>query len=332
MHLLPSKTNSPIFAITAGDSDGVGLEVTVKALLKKSFNCQFVIFISPNCEQKYKSKLFKKFSPVLVQKESHLVSTLQNRHFLLKNEIVIFDAGLSPQENVLFASQLCNKGTLDGLITAPMSKSPMVLGKKKQTAGHTEILKAITQNKNLFMTFIGSEFSVLLATDHIGLRQVPKEINKVLHKALEVAALQAIDLDLNTIGVLGLNPHAGERGLIGQAEDKKITLITNKISKKYSRLNFLYPLSPDAAFMPHMRKKIDLYVALYHDQGLIPFKALHGFNSGVHITSGLNFIRTSVDHGTAKDIFGQNKALEQPMIDAITYALKLHKNRRTTYV
>lgn len=332
MRLLPSKINSPIFAITSGDPDGIGLEVTVKALLKRSFNCQFVIFVSLNCEHKQKQKLLKKFSPILVQKKSHLVSTLQNRHFLLKNEIVIFDAGLSPQENVLFASELCNESVLDGLITAPMSKSKLVLGSKRQTAGHTEILKSITDNKNLFMTFIGSEFSVLLATDHIGLRNVPTVINKVLRKALEVAALQAIHLGFKTIGVLGLNPHAGERGLIGHDEDKKITLLTNKIAKKYSKLNFLYPLSPDAAFMPHMRKKIDLYVALYHDQGLIPFKALHGFNSGVHITSGLNFIRTSVDHGTAKDIFGKNKALEQPMIDAITYALKLHKNRRTTYV
>lgn len=323
---MPLKTSLPFFAITTGDVDGVGLEVTTKALLKNSFRSHFVIFLSPQSENFYIQKLLSLNSSCIITSEQDLIRSIKQikKHQNKKNSFLLFITNNSPQENVSLAARLCNDKILSGLITAPMSKRKIKLNNKIQTSGHTEILKSISTEKNLFMTFLGEHLNVLLVTDHIGLNEASKKFKNNLDQALKKAIDLSQKLGFKTIGVLGLNPHSGERGLIGNLEDIFITKTVQKFEKKYVNLNFIYPISPDAAFMPHMRGKIDLYVAQYHDQGLIPFKALHGFTAGVHITSGLKFIRTSVDHGTAKDIFGKNKADSTSMSDAIRFALKMH--------
>ena len=122
------------------------------------------------------------------------------------------------------------------------------------------------------------------------------------------------------IGVLGLNPHAGDSGLIGKEEADIITPVLEKL--RGEKVPVEGPLVPDSAFTPSLRERYSLYLALYHDQGLIPFKAIHGQN-GVHITWGLPFVRTSVDHGTAFDIAGQGKADSTSMRLAIEWAIKL---------
>lgn len=330
MPRLPSVNNQPLFAITTGDADGVGFEITAKALLKNKFSANFVVFIYPESERKFKKLLQNKFNPLILKTEAELLVWLSQKNsggLTRVKQFVLFETHLKPTECVQLAAQLSIEKKFDGLITAPMSKEKLLLNGHKQTAGHTEIFKAVSKNKNLFMTFLGSEFNVLLVTDHIGFKKVPAELKKNLAQALKTSVIVAKKLNFRKIGVLGLNPHAGEKGLIGNKEDLFVERTVKAVAKKHRDLSFLFPLPPDAAFMPHIRKKIDLYIALYHDQGLIPFKALHGFNSGVHITSGLNFIRTSVDHGTAKDIYGKNLANPSSMIDAINYAIKLYSNR-----
>ena len=127
------------------------------------------------------------------------------------------------------------------------------------------------------------------------------------------------------MALVGLNPHAGEKGLIGKFESENLKPVLTQIKKKHSVEG---PLVPDAAFFDDNWKKYSTYVCLYHDQGLIPFKMVHGQDSGVHLTLGLPFIRTSVDHGTAKNIFGKNKANPNSMIEAVDWAIKLAKRKR----
>jgi 4-hydroxythreonine-4-phosphate dehydrogenase len=121
------------------------------------------------------------------------------------------------------------------------------------------------------------------------------------------------------IALVGLNPHAGENGLLGSEELKWKGLLKSKVVEG--------PLVPDAAFLPHQWKKYSVYVCPYHDQGLIPFKLVHGFDEGVHLTLGLPFVRTSVDHGTAKELFGKNIAKHGSMREALELAMKLRSKK-----
>ena len=127
------------------------------------------------------------------------------------------------------------------------------------------------------------------------------------------------------IAILGLNPHAGEQGLIGSVENRIHAKVLETAAEE--KLNVDGPLVPDAAFFPKNWSKYSVFVANYHDQGLIPFKMTHGQESGVQVTMGLPFVRTSVDHGTAKDIFGKNKADPRSMLQALEWAIRLKKNK-----
>src|SRR5690606_11481796 len=180
-----------------------------------------------------------------------------------------------------------------------------------------------THSEFLFQTYLGSYFNLLLVTDHIPLSEVPQSV--VTSKRLPSALRMALDLHKKfkmkkKIAVLGLNPHAGEDGLIGH-EDEFVGRQIDHLDP--NRKWFVGPIPADSAFTDANFKKFGLYVALYHDQGLIPFKALHGFKEGVHLTSGIPFVRTSVDHGTAKSIFGKGMAEPGSMIHALKTAMIL---------
>ncbi|MCB0363235.1 MAG: 4-hydroxythreonine-4-phosphate dehydrogenase PdxA, partial [Bdellovibrionales bacterium] len=128
------------------------------------------------------------------------------------------------------------------------------------------------------------------------------------------------------IALVGLNPHAGEDSLIGN-EEEKIFLTALKEADR-NKIAVEGPLVPDAAFSPENWSRYSVFVCPYHDQGLIPFKMIHGQKSGVHITMGLPFVRTSVDHGTAKNIFGKNRANPNSMVEALKWAIMLAKQSR----
>ena len=128
------------------------------------------------------------------------------------------------------------------------------------------------------------------------------------------------------MALVGINPHAGEDGLIGN-EELDVFLEAIKIAKS-KKIPIEGPLVPDAAFLKENWSKFSVYICPYHDQGLIPFKLVHGHKSGVHITMGLPFIRTSVEHGTAKKLFGKNKAYYESMLEAIKWSIDLAKQNR----
>ena len=314
-------------ALTCGDTDGVGLEVAAKALVHLASDISdkkvvFFLFRSAAAEKKQKYLLkqldskFVRLTFSSLQQSLLFLSTLQNRSQLPQNFLIDLSLNASPAEWVLEASLGCQNRLLDSLVTGPLSKK-LTVKLKGRPIGHTGIFRQLYPKNELHMAFIGSDFNVILATDHIALIDVEKSLSLSKFKAAIAASEQLRGLlkSNKKIAVVGLNPHAGEDGLIGHFE--------KKMSPHLNNLKFDGFLSPDAAFLKKNLNRYSLFLALYHDQGLIPFKMHHGQDSGVHVTMGLPFVRTSVDHGTATDIFNKNLANPQSMIEAILLNLKL---------
>ncbi len=313
--------------ITTGDLDGVGWEVTAKALadLGPRPGVQFVVVRAavdiPQQRRFYQmleQRVDRKFKRVtVISLEDAAKLGYQSTHL-----IEVRSQHLPPIW-IEQAARLCLSGQFAALVTAPLSKTSIVAAHLKDL-GHTEILGRIAKSPALFMGFVGTEFSVVLATGHKPLKDAIQSLNpELLAKAFAAAKTLRSTLSASRrrlpIGLLGLNPHAGEDGLIGSEE---VGLKKFATSRAYVD-QILGPLVPDSAFLPHIAKRVGVYLALYHDQGLIPFKLAHGFKSGVHVTLGLPFVRTSVDHGCAKDIFGQNMAEHGSMRDALLTAIRL---------
>lgn len=306
--------------LTTGDSDGIGLEVTLKALirLKPQRGIRFAFFQDP----KIKSPLFKKL-------ERHFdVTTISSLQDLSEHQKIksnqIFQILQSSDATQWFkdACRYCLSDVNAAVVTGPLSKIGM-RNFGHAELGHTEILKKFCKTDLLFQAYLGSKFNVILVTDHIPISSVSK---KLLHSERFLGALKSaliIKKKLRLYGkiaLLGLNPHASEFGLIGN-EEAKLLKIVRKLDPSGKIFTEFMPA--DSAFIESNIKKHSLFVALYHDQGLIPFKSLHGFDEGVHLTSGIPFVRTSVDHGTAKEIFGKDLAHCGSMFHAIKSAITL---------
>jgi 4-hydroxythreonine-4-phosphate dehydrogenase len=307
-------------AITTGDMNGIGFEVAAKALAKLGAqkNVQFFLWRSEESEKKYLKILDQKFERITVE-------SLEEGLKIEGPYLVDICSDLSPAHWVEISAKACVKGKLHAIATGPLSKTSIQDSGFKDL-GHTDILKRISKTKTVNMGFVGDKFNVVLTTGHIPISDVPKKLSfKTIAEALVNAntlrkSLPGLQKN-KPIGVLGLNPHAGEKGLIGTEE-----LSFFKNLQAFAQENGIPiegPLVPDAAFFPQNWKKYSVYLALYHDQGLIPFKMIHGQDSGVHISLGIPFVRTSVDHGTAFDIFGKNKANPASMKEAIEWAIKL---------
>jgi 4-hydroxythreonine-4-phosphate dehydrogenase len=305
--------------ITTGDSDGIGLEVALKALkrLTPQKNVQFILWRS----KKINSKLFS-----LVDRWNRLtVDSLEDALCTDDFNLVDIASSESPAHWVEASARACLENRVSAMATGPLSKIS-IKNSGFNDLGHTEILKRVSGANNVNMAFIGKKFSVVLVTDHLPLGKVSRALtaDKIIGAIQNSNRLRTL---LNNkkrsqpMAVLGLNPHAGEQGLIGGEE----TDWTEKIIDygKRHKIPLEVSIVPDAAFLKSNWLKYSLYISLYHDQGLIPFKMIHGQDSGVHITLGIPFIRTSVDHGTAKNIFGKNIANPNSMLDAIRWALKL---------
>lgn len=312
-----------LIALTTGDTSGVGFEVAAKALEVLGPNRKFIylVFRSPQSETKHFSRIDKKFHR---QTFTDVDSAVEyGKNCKEKNLLLDLNLNSSPAQWVIDAAQLCLKKKCAGIVTAPMSKT-LIQKTGLKEIGHTDILKKVTRTKNVYMTFLGKQFNVLLVSGHISLEEVPSDVKKHLTRAMK-ASLKLVKTlpSLQTpIVVLGLNPHAGEKGVISR-DDFFIENAIKKFNRLAGRSLFTGPLSPDAAFLEINRKPKTLFLCMYHDQGLIPFKAFHGQKSGVHLSWGLPIVRTSVDHGTAEDIFGQNKASANSMIEAIQAAEQL---------
>lgn len=243
--------------------------------------------------------------------------------------------GMASYETVLSAIDATIAEHVDAVVTGPIQKEAWSIA-DIPFAGHTELLAdRVTERfpnsdpSDVRMMLASETIACVLETIHVPLADVPGLLNvAALTKTIELAgetmrrrSLRRGNLLPPRIGVCGLNPHAGENGLFSHGEEEQIVIpaIEQAISHGWDVHG---PLPPDTAFTPLMRSKIDIYVCLYHDQGLIPLKAL-SFDDAVNVTLGLPIIRTSVDHGTAMDLAWQSKASCSSMIAAIELASEL---------
>jgi 4-hydroxythreonine-4-phosphate dehydrogenase len=236
------------------------------------------------------------------------------------------------------AVQLCQSGEADAIVTAPLCKEALHLA-GYPFEGHTEMLAHLTGQRDGVMMLAHGNMRVSHVTTHCALSEVPKRLTPVrLKRVLDVtlAALRALGIAQPRVAVCGLNPHAGEGGILGKEDGEIIAPLIAEYAAAGEAVTGPWP--GDTVFIKLRAAQFDAVVAMYHDQGHIPVKLL-GFNidpatgvwqavSGVNITLGLPILRTSVDHGTAFDIAGTGRASAESMVDAIEYAMKLVQGLR----
>ncbi len=222
------------------------------------------------------------------------------------------------------------KGKIDAVVTAPISKEAISLAGSPYP-GHTEMIRDLTNSPYAIMLFDGPLFKVVLVTIHVSLSEVPSLITKerVLRtvEICEKDMREKFAIDSPRIAVCGLNPHAGEGGAFGDEEIKSILPAIREARSK--GINIEGPFPADTLFYKLFENRCwDVVVAMYHDQGLIPFKML-SFDTGVNVTLGIPIIRTSPDHGTAFDIAWRGKANPRSMLESIKLATRLSRNKKS---
>jgi 4-hydroxythreonine-4-phosphate dehydrogenase len=221
----------------------------------------------------------------------------------------------------------CMSGEFDALVTAPLHKG-VINDAGVAFSGHTEHLQRLAGVERVVMLLSAGAMRVALATTHLPLRQVADAITQpTLQQTLRVidqAMRRDFALPHPRIGVLGLNPHAGEQGHLGREELDVI--VPALAAVRAEGIHVLGPWPGDTAFIPERLKQADVLLAMYHDQGLAPLKA-QGFGQAVNITLGLPFIRTSVDHGTALDIAGKGVADPSSLFAAIAQAIQMAQSK-----
>ena len=228
------------------------------------------------------------------------------------------------------ATEALKNGDIDALVTAPIHKSN-IQGEGFNHTGHTPYLRDAFGVPDVVMLMVADNMKVALLSEHVPIAEAAKEVTKeAIQRKIKIlvsALKRDYGIDKPKIAVLALNPHAGDEGLIGTEEQTIITPAVKEL--KQSGLMVFGPYPADAFFARNQYLKFDAVLAMYHDQGLIPFKSLQ-VGEGVNYTAGLPTVRTSPDHGTAFDIAGQGKADHTSMLAALYEAIDII-NRRNNY-
>ncbi len=324
--------------ISIGDVTGVGPEVALKAVASEApaDETKYLLLGDENVLGRWNASLglnlsLAKFSSYSAAGKFFVANPLAEP---LPEHI---PAGAPQAANAAVAAlrdggQRCLRGELDALVTAPVNKQSIIRA-GHQFIGQTEFLSDLVGTRRTAMMLLGTNergrwLRVALATVHISLKSVPEKLTaEKITLAIELAAQACRDLGLPRakIAVCGLNPHAGEGGEFGDEEIKTIAPTVQAMQKR--GFDVTGPLSGDTVFHYALKGDFDVVVAMYHDQGLAPLKAV-AFDSGINWTLGLPFIRTSPDHGTAYDIAGKGIANPGSMIAAIRLAKQLARNRK----
>jgi 4-hydroxythreonine-4-phosphate dehydrogenase len=231
-------------------------------------------------------------------------------------------AGKAAYEAIVNAVMDARLGRIDAVATAPVNKEAFALA-GLPWKGHTDLLGALTNSPRAIMLFYAEQLRVVLATVHIAIADVPAALTpEIVRETIEITAQELPRFGYPTprLAMAALNPHAGEHGLMGEEDDRVIAPAV--AACRQNGINVTGPIPGDTVFVRALRGEFDAVIACYHDQGLIPVKML-AFGSAVNVTLGLPIIRTSVDHGTAFDIAGQDKADPSSMIQAVLLAARL---------
>jgi 4-hydroxythreonine-4-phosphate dehydrogenase len=330
----------PRIAISIGDYNGIGPEVTIKALheLMEVNKMTPIILGSSKIVNFYLDTLdldFPYHAITSIQDifvgEVNVLECLPSEKIDIHMGQIDENAGNMSMLAVETGINLCMEQKADALVTAPISKEAIQKAGYPYP-GHTEFLADKTNCKKYMMMMVNDRLRIGLVTIHIPLSHVGEQVTRKavlgsiqsMHKSL----MEDFDIKKPRIAVLGLNPHAGDGGVIGKEEIEIIRPAMNDATQEGIECGGPFPA--DGFFGNRMYVQYDGVIAMYHDQGLIPFKTL-SFNAGVNFTAGLPIIRTSPDHGTAFNISGKNKASHKSLIQAIELARKLSMNRNKEY-
>ena len=332
------QNDKVIVGITQGDSNGIGYEVIIKALSDARILDQFTPVVYGS------SKIFsfyRKSIPEIEQMDTNAVSSAREAHAKRINIVNVLpdsayaEPGQATPESAKAAIAALEAavrdlkaGDIDVLVTGPINKKAMA-GEGFGFPGHTEYIQIAFGVKDVTMFMISSRLKLGVVTGHIPLKDVAGQISeaKILSKLrlMNESLRKDFRIDNPRIAVLSLNPHSGDGGLLGTEEQNIIIPAIRKASEE--GILAFGPFSPDGFFGLGHYEKFDATLAMYHDQGLSPFKAL-SFEDGVNYTAGLPVVRTSPDHGTAFEMAGRDQADPRSMRSAIFAAIDIWRNRR----
>lgn len=324
----------PQIGITIGDYNGIGVEIIMKIFSDARLTQLFtpIIYGSSRIFVKYKKILPIEFSYQIVQNEINqrkvnIVNCWEDNHELAIGETTQ-QAGQCAYLAIQKAAQDLKDGVIHAVVTAPINKEN-IYSKDFPYAGHTEFFaEHFGKDGSGLMLLVSENLRIGTVTGHIPIQEVAKKLSAELLQDKLNLLIKSLKADFGIkkpkIAVLGLNPHAGENGLLGKEEQ---TIIEPVIQQFKQRGNLVFGAFPaDGFFATQSYKRFDAVLSMYHDQGLIPFKML-AFETGVNYTAGLSVVRTSPDHGTAYNIAGKGLADESSMRSAIFLALDILKHR-----
>ena len=310
----------PVIGITVGDASGIGPELAMKcaALPEVNNRCRPVLYGNVSVMNRIAAavQLDPPDAAAIVETGVLDVHSVQPGKFTAETGRASFQA-----VEAAISDSLENK--IDGIVTGPIQKEAWRLGGITYP-GHTELFADRCQVSEYCMMLTSEQISCVLATIHVAIAEVPGQLStEMIFRAIGLAA-QAMEKRLGRparVAVCGLNPHAGEGGMFSHGEEENL-IVPAIIQARQMGIEVTGPLPPDTAFTPAVRLHTDVYVCMYHDQGLIPLKTL-AFDDAVNVTLGLPVVRTSVDHGTALDIAWTGQASHQSMLAAIHMAVDL---------
>ncbi len=336
---VPLPNDKPLIGISMGDPLGLGPEVIVKALADPDLRGQarFVVFGLHE---------FLELAADQAEINRFWWREPYDGHPRVASGVLVADFDDLPQPRIngwhgpdetagrasfRFVEEAIGhlrSGAIDALVTGPISKAAWRMA-RYPFRGHTHLLARRFENRRVSMMFVADTLRVALASDHVPLFELRDRFTiGLVHQPIDLldrALREWFGIERPHIGVLGLNPHAGEGGLLGDEEHRIIepalTLARN------AGLRVSGPLAPDTAFTPGVLSRFDGLVAMYHDQALIPVK-MQAFHRAVNVTLGLEAIRTSPGHGTAYGIAGRNRANPGSMVEAVRLAIQLARIRR----
>jgi 4-hydroxythreonine-4-phosphate dehydrogenase len=332
-----NSTTKPVIGISCGDLNGIGIELIIKAFSDNRILelCTPIIFASNKVINFYRKSIPESnFNYQSIKEANRLNPKQANVYNCWEEEVVISPGQLNETGgkyaviSLRTAAQALKEKIIDGLVTAPVHKKNIQSADFNFT-GHTPFLKNLFGLNDVVMMMCAGNFRVALVTEHVPVSEIAKHITKeailsklqIIHQSLQ----KDFGIDKPRIAVLGLNPHAGDEGLIGNEEE---TIIKPAIKEaKNNNMLVIGPYSADAFFARRSFDRFDAVLAMYHDQGLIPFKSL-AIGEGVNYTAGLPAVRTSPDHGVAFDIAGKNKADISSFMTAIFECIDIINRRQ----
>ena len=329
--------DKPVIGISCGDINGIGHEIIIKTLSDSRIldYCTPVIFGNNKILNFYRKALPEHNINYSILKDSTRLNFKQVNIFNCWDDDVTVTPGQLNEVggqyaifSLVTAMEALKEGKIDGIVTAPIHKKN-VQSEKFSYTGHTPYIKDLFGAKDVVMMMVAENIKVGLLTEHVPLSEVSKyvTVENIMSKLeiMDKSLRKDFGISRPRISVLGLNPHAGDEGLVGKEETEIISPAIKSARDK--KMLVFGPYSSDAFFAHGSHEKFDAVLAMYHDQGLIPFKSL-AIGEGVNFTAGIDAVRTSPDHGTAFDIAGKGTADEASFREALFSCIDIIRSRQ----